>query len=571
MGTALYVTTKQFCKRAWLGMLLAVSTLVLLPLVFRALMSLQKLDGYGVSVRPFDYYFAFLGMSWIFFFAICMYALRDCEKTLFRLPVSSPRIFSGLVLLTAGAVMLLDLVTNGIYRILFFDQRWIVNDWPVLGPLLFLTTLLITGHALYWSRFSLSFTFLSVWGSLVAGLFYWFCSRYFPNGFHEASVPWRHVSLADGLIMLGASSAAWYQGAHGFGKVRSGTAMHSRHWQQAVAWWNHLLTGNRVTPVSSRSALAHLHWSDSCRRPVVISGLYLGGLGVLLSFVLFLWRADSWNPLVAYLNSIGCVTSVLFLIASMLVGFQIGDGINNSGRTELKNDLSGVPLSDRAFSSLLMRNLMKAVGMTYGLLLLSCLLSHVTMLLYFGANGPVMTMQNWEIYISVLSTQSVPFLFFSSAVFWGISTTLVSILWTGRTRFYFALIVMFGGLCVSFILFSSFMRTESITGLLQGYLLFLSACILGGTLTAFVVTLKKELITGFTVLGAVLFCLLSGWFAWSLSADDYKSLFFSIYNSNFFFQETGENGLRFFTFVLLTTLVTPFATIPLAVSWNRHR
>ncbi|QDT30354.1 hypothetical protein Enr10x_57200 [Gimesia panareensis] len=571
MTTALYVTTKQFCKRAWLGALLAVSTLVLLPLVFRALMSLKKLDGYGVSGEPFDYYFAFLGMSWIFFFAICMYALRDCEKTLFRLPVSSTRIFSGLVLLTAGAVMLLDLVTNGCYRILFFDQRWIVNDWPVLGPLLFLMTLLITCHALYWSRFSLSFTFLFVWGSLVAGLFYWFCSRYFPNGFHEASVPWRHVSFSDAVIMLGASSVAWYQGSRVFGKVRSGTAIPSRQWQQAVVWWNGLLTGNCTTPASSQSALARLHWSDSCRRPVVFAGLYLGMLGILLSFILFLWRAGSWNPLVAYLNSIGNVTCVLCLLAAVFAGFLLGDGINNTGRTELKNYLGGAPLSDNAFSGLLMRNLVKSVGLTYGLLLLSCLLSHAAMILYFGANGHVLTMQYWEIYVSVLSTQSGPFLCFTSAVFWGISTTLVSILWTGRTWFYFALIVIFGGLCVSFILISSFMRTESITGLLQGYLLFLSACILGGTLTAFVVALKNELITRLTILGAVLFCLFSGWFAWSLSANDYKSLFYSIYNSNFFFQETGENGLRFFVFVLLTTLVAPFATIPLAISWNRHR
>lgn len=571
MTTVLYVTTKQFCKRAWLGAVLAVGTLVLLPLVFRALMSLQKLDGYGVSGKPFDYYFAFLGMSWIFFFAICLYALRDCEKTLFRLPVSSTRIFSGLVLLTAGAVMLLDLVTNGCYRILFFDQRWIVNDWPVGGPLLFLMTLLITGHALYWSRFSLSFTFLAVWGSLVAGLFYWFCSRYFPHGFQEASVPWRHVSLTDAVIMLGASSAAWFQGARAFGKVRSGTAMPSRQWQQAAAWWNRLLTGNRATPASSQSALARLHWSDSCRRPVVMGGLYLGMLGILLSFILFLWRDSSWNPLVAYLNSIGNVTGVLFLLAAVLAGFLLGDGINNTGRTELKNYLGEVPLSDHAFSGLLMRNLVKSVGLTYGLLLLSCLLSQAAMLLYFGANGHVMTMQNWELYVNVLSTQAGPFLCFTAAVFWGISTTLVSILWTGRTWFYFALMVMFGGLCVSFILISSFMHTESITGLLQGYLLMLSACILGGTLTAFVVALKKGLITRFTILGAVLFCLLSGWFAWSLSADDYKSLFYRIYNSNFFFQETGENGLRFFAFVLLTTLVAPFATIPLAISWNRHR
>ncbi|WP_339732864.1 hypothetical protein [uncultured Gimesia sp.] len=578
MTQMLYVVTKTFTKRAWLGALFVIGALVLGPLAFRALMSLKELGLYGVSIQPFDYHFAFLGLSWVFFITLCGYALQGCETVVCRLPVSSIAIVSGLILLTVGTVVLLNLIINGLYRILFFDQRWLADYWPLLGPLLFLITLVLVGHSIYWSRFSLSFTYCAIWGSLLIGMFWWFLSRYFPNGFQENIVPWNHVTLSDIATMSMVSIVAWYQGTRAFSKVRSGTAVPSPEWQRTVNWWNACLAGgnaDRISlPLSQPASLAQLHWRDSCRRPVMVGGLYFGIIAILLSFLFFKLSytfGGLQTPFWAYKQSICGVTNALIIFSALVVGFLVGDGINNNGRTELKQYLSVTPLSDQRFAAILIRNLVKTVSLTYFLILLSCLLSHVATILYLAPDDRLMSLMVGERFNRFLTMQVLPFLFFSSTIFWGIIATMVSIFWTGRTWFYLAIIAAFGVLCISFILISSLIRTESITPLLYGSLLALSVFILGGTCAAYAIAFRKKLISVFPILAAVLFSLFAGWFACSLSGDDYDTLLTRIIHSNFFFREVGVISMRYFVFVLLTLIVTPFATIPLAVSWNRHR
>ncbi|HBL45408.1 MAG TPA: hypothetical protein DDZ90_18670, partial [Planctomycetaceae bacterium] len=240
MTHLLFVVTKTFTKRAWLAAVLAVSVLVFVPLVFRGLMSIKELGAYGISTDPFQYHFVFLGLSWIFFIAICVHALQGCEKIVLRLPVSSTAIVSGLIMLTVGLVLILNLVTNGLYRVFFFDHNRLSEYWPLLGPLLFLVTLVLVGHSLFWSRFAPSVTGSLFSISFVAALCWWFASRYFPNGFQEPVVPWNHVTLSDWSTLLVINIAAWYQGTRAFEKVRAGTAEPSLQWSKLMDFWNTL-------------------------------------------------------------------------------------------------------------------------------------------------------------------------------------------------------------------------------------------------------------------------------------------------------------------------------------------
>ncbi|QDT94104.1 hypothetical protein [Gimesia algae] len=578
MTHLLFVVTKTFTKRAWLAAVLAVSVLVFVPLVFRGLMSIKELGAYGISTDPFQYHFAFLGLSWIFFIAICVHALQGCEKIVLRLPVSSTAIVSGLILLTVGLVLILNLVTNGLYRVFFFDQNWLSEYWPLLGPLLFLVTLVLVGHSLFWSRFAPSITgsFFSI--SFVAALCWWFASRYFPNGFQEPVVPWNHVTLLDWSTLLVINIAAWYQGTRAFEKVRAGTAEPSLQWSKLMVCWNTLSSGIHIDrPVefsSQQRSLSQLQWRDSCRRTVMIGGLYFGAGGVFLSFLLFKLSyvpggqtAAFWS----YIQSISVVTNTLILLAALLMGFLLGDGIHKPGRIELKRYLSAVPLSDRDFSAILMRNLVKTVCLVWTSLVLGCLLSHIVVLHYFDFNAAPLNMLFLESYVSRMPEQSVSFLFLSATILWGVSSTMVSIFWTGRTWFYLTVLSLFGGLCFALILIGACIQSESITGLLYGLAMMLSTFILAGTVVAYLIAYRKKLITLTGVLMAVLFLLTAVWFCSSLRGDEYDSVFYRIWNSNFFFRAAGINSMRFFVFVLLTLLVTPCATIPLAVSWNRHR
>ncbi|HAH44759.1 MAG TPA: hypothetical protein DCM07_07835, partial [Planctomycetaceae bacterium] len=145
------MTTRNFCKRARLGALLAVGTLVLGPLISRMIMRLQGLSLEHLEQNVFDYHFAYLGVSYIFFLGVCLQALAGSEKFCLGLPVSSTSIATWMMLSMVGLVVALQLVTNGLYRVLFFDDRWLADYWPLLGPLLFMVTLILVGHAAYWS------------------------------------------------------------------------------------------------------------------------------------------------------------------------------------------------------------------------------------------------------------------------------------------------------------------------------------------------------------------------------------------------------------------------------------
>ncbi|HBL45414.1 MAG TPA: hypothetical protein DDZ90_18700, partial [Planctomycetaceae bacterium] len=193
------MTTRNFCKRARLGALLAVGTLVLGPLISRMIMRLQGLSLEHLEQNVFDYHFAYLGVSYIFFLGVCLQALAGSEKFCLGLPVSSTSIATWMMLSMVGLVVALQLVTNGLYRVLFFDDRWLADYWPLLGPLLFMVTLILVGHAAYWSLHAPSLTKFTFWSAAIVALFWWFISRYFPNGYYQKIVPWRAVTLGEFL------------------------------------------------------------------------------------------------------------------------------------------------------------------------------------------------------------------------------------------------------------------------------------------------------------------------------------------------------------------------------------
>ncbi|MDF1746239.1 MAG: hypothetical protein P1V19_21240, partial [Gimesia sp.] len=264
MSSALYVTTKGFFKRAWLGALLAVGALVLVALLVRVK---PQFDGMNLGYSNEDFigsHFVYLGLSWVLFLAVCLHALTGLQQIFLRLPVSSRVIATWFMLTMAGLVILLQLVTNGVYHMLFSDEQRFVYYWTVLGPLLFITTLIFVSHAIFWSMHAPSITRLTVGISLIVAMFWWFFSRYYPDVINKQIVPWNHVTLSEFAIMQVLCVASWFQGTRAFGQVRAGTAVASRSWDEMVSWWNNLRTKTEAEipmgPSALRSSLARLHW-----------------------------------------------------------------------------------------------------------------------------------------------------------------------------------------------------------------------------------------------------------------------------------------------------------------------
>tara|TARA_R110002111_G_scaffold117466_1_gene179423 strand:- start:13905 stop:15599 length:1695 start_codon:yes stop_codon:yes gene_type:complete len=564
MATALYVTTKDFCKRAWFGALLAVGTLVMVPLLFVVLTRLQGLNLDVVTHNLTNYHFAYLGLSWLAFLGVSSHALSGSEKICRALPVSSRAIASWLMFSMVGLVVVLQLLTNGVYRMLFFDEHWLADYWPLLGPLLFLVTLVLVGHCFYWSIQAPSFTRVLLGFALIGGLFFWFFSRYYPHGFQADVIPWSHVSLGEFVLMQLVGVAAWYQGTRAFAQVRAGTAVPSPAWEQATIWWDRLLSGaipeQQPEPLSRRSALTKLHWRDSCHRAVILGGLLFGGIALAANLGLSSQLNSNQLSVLDITEGFWFVTLVASFIASPLVAFLLGDGICNKGRTEMKRFLAMAPLSDRELNARLLRNMVKTSVLTLALIFGALILSlGITVLLW----GPGILS---HMVTRLFSSREFLFRFLLTGVgFWVFAANTVSFLWTGRTWFINSVVGFgFGGFVfyvITLYRLGTLGHRFPLAGvIMESMLLAVYVLITGGTFAAYVVACRKVLISGRNIFLALLIWCCVG-----------VLLVVMLLNDAVRFNHLPEWGVFWVYSAVCALALAPFATIPLALRWNRHR
>ncbi|QDT45566.1 hypothetical protein Pan241w_56920 [Gimesia alba] len=548
MENSFFIVTKVFGKRVWWQALLAVGFLILLPLSARDGLNFNGNLFYEGEGNPFDYFFSFVSFSWLLFIGICIHAFRDCRKFIFALPLSSASMASWLMLISAGFVVFLSLLTNGLYRVLFFDQNWLSEYWPVLGPTLFVTTLVIVGHSLYWNFQSQSFLKLLFSAAVVIGLGWWFASRFFPNGIQNPIVPWCRVTLSEYATMLAVSLGAWWLGVASFKRVRCGDAKPSRPWEQISLWFNGSINGAQAAdaPVclSRTDSLGQLHWRQSCSGAVRMVGI---ALVILLSVTILVSLTQSGPDLQLFHETTSLALLLFSIISATLLGIFLGEGLVNKEKRELIPALANAPFSDQVLASALLWNLMKSIGVLFAFLLLSLALGYLAAEFIFKHDVIL-----WNEGLPVL--QSVGFkVLVALAVYWCIAANLVSLLWTGRNWFMisvFACITVLSFIGTPLYIFVVPRDWQPQVG--QMILSFLTLLVISGSVTAFVMALRKNLIRFRTVVGSALFVVVT------------TLLFWNVWNSH-------PQVLRVFCSSLFLLLVIPFATIPLAVSWNRHR
>lgn len=571
MHSVFYTTTRLFLKRAWGGALLAVSVLVLSPLLYRIVYASQSSAPVLANDDLFGVHIMYLVLSSIFFLAVCYYSIQGTHKICMGLPVRSRPIATWMMLATVCLAVLLQLVTNGAYRLLFFDSQWLSDYWPLLGPLLFLVTLILVSHAIYWGLYAISFTRALCWAGTVVGLFWWFVARYYPGGFQESAVSWKQVTLTEFLTLLTVSLGAWYLGTREFANVRSGVAAPSPCWQKMQGWWESVMTGttsaSSLRPVSISTSLTRLHWRDACQRTVLGCG---GVCGTAVWVVNLLLMREFGSTLHQWSDGFLAIVGVFGILAAILSAFQIGEGVCISGRAEMKSFLATAPLSDRDFGRALFRNLIKAVLAIFLMIQLGLAMTIITLLLL---KGP--TLLNWELVrvSGILLKFGCIYLF----AFWIITANVISLFWTGRTWFIYGVIGGMLGLFAFFVGVGSYLERTSMHRLgasdYSNFMLFLifffllsTLLILGGMIFAYLVACRKKLIRFSTCL---LVCIV-----WGTSIALACYFFVSLPGADLpheYANEVVDLCIQLFFFAVCSLSLAPFATVPLALHWNRHR
>ncbi|WP_417391448.1 hypothetical protein [Gimesia sp.] len=558
MSSAFVVTTRLIYKRAWPQALCCVAAFVLFPYV--ALKVIAHTEGtewrVNADISEFGFLFGYYMLqSSIVYLSISVAVMTGFQKYFLRLPIPSRTIASGMMFTVVMLFLSMQLVTNGFYRLLFFDQNWLSDYWPLTGTLLFLVTLTLVGYAVFWLMQAPSLTRLCASVSFIAGMLVWFVSRFYPAGFSGGVVPWTQVTLSEFGTMLVVSVGAWYLGTIAFAQIRSGTAVPSPAWESCKQWWNTLAVGRAAKhqhdqyPQTAIASLMHVHWREACHRVTLVGGI-LAFTAFLLNLAALFDRPDPFFPdirqlfITSHLN----LTGLVLLVAISALVLQMGNSLSAKGNPQMKTYWAILPLSDRELATALLENILRCV-----LLLLLIIVpvalggSYFLFVLY---HGMWLVRADWEWvceYETYLVLNAFYYVVLDLLFFWSVAANAILYFWLpvlcAGWRALYSLTSLF---CVSF--FVSVLWPG-----LEASVFLLDACLIWGvTVLAFMHAYRSALIGKKTIWLAALFSLIISIVYWDFWGTDLLSS-------------------RILLSSLLVLPVLPFATIPLAVSWNRHR
>tara|TARA_R110001592_G_scaffold93367_1_gene271157 strand:- start:24739 stop:26403 length:1665 start_codon:yes stop_codon:yes gene_type:complete len=554
MSSDFVMTTRLIWKRAWPLALGVVAAFVLFPyVVLKVIAVAEEFEGrVHVDIFKFGFLFAFyMLLSSFAFLGISVAMTIGFQKYFLRLPIPSRTIASGIMFTAVTLFLSMQLLTNGFYRLLFFDQNWLSDYWPLTATLMFLVTLTLVGYAVFWLMQAPSLTRLCASVSFIAGMLVWFFARFYPDGFSGAVVPWNRVTPGEGAAMLGVSLGAWYLGTAAFAQIRSGRSLPSPAWERMKQWWNTLAVGassDRETDPHTQTAIATLkqvHWRDSCRSGVLI-GVVLAGVTFFYNLAaFFVWaKPDEFLGPLTYLPAF-FLTGLFLQFAVGALMIKIGGTLTFKGKQQMKDYWATVPLTDRELAAALMENILKA-GMLVLLAIVPVGLGG-SYLLYALIQGQGVVSSDWQFLVEHQQVADAIYLIvFVMLFYWSTMLNFTAVGWFPRPCF---------GWWVVLSLAAVYFLSLPASGLplLRAPVFLLDACLIWGiTVLAFLHAYRSSLIGGKTIWRAALFYLLL------------CIAFWNYWDSDLFSDRVLLSALLVFT-------VLPFATIPLAVSWNRHR
>ncbi|MAC52959.1 MAG: hypothetical protein CME31_10485, partial [Gimesia sp.] len=259
----------------------------------------------------------------------------------------------------------------------------------------------------------------------------------------------------------------------------------------------------------------------------------------------FVWaKPDEFLGPLTYLPAF-FLTGLFLQFAVGALMIKIGGTLTFKGKQQMKDYWATVPLTDRELAAALMENILKA-GMLVLLAIVPVGLGG-SYLLYALIQGQGVVSSDWQFLVEHQQVADAIYLIvFVMLFYWSTMLNFSAVGWFPRPCF---------GWWVVLSLAAVYFLSLPASGLplLRAPVFLLDACLIWGiTVLAFLHAYRSSLIGGKTIWRAALFYLLL------------CIAFWNYWDSDLFSDRVLLSALLVFT-------VLPFATIPLAVSWNRHR
>jgi hypothetical protein len=464
----------------------------------------------------------------MFAFGATVLSAQGPASRLYTYPIQTSSLVACHMLLAATLVAL-EVVVSTLAINALFDL-----EWPLWGPALFAATAIVTTQAIFW------FTEKTAWlpwsvclAAAVFGL--WLKSHYGPT-FSMPTHPWSEISPWEVAVLTVVAALAYWVGTIGVARNRCGEKLGTLG---VVAFIGRVFDRDFDERLSFGTPAQAQFWFEWTKKGWAMPGMVVMclvlGVGTWLTFV-----RDPEDLVVAFVVA-GSLLSVLAGIGGVIFG--------NSGSNDTNYQM-GHFLGTRPMTTVEMsRTILKAGA-------LSVLMAWTIWFLAFACLFGILFLTN-----------TIPDPVFPAGVHWWYLPATLLGFWTafalvtsgalmGHMKWWGPIFVGFIAAGMSLLVFSSFALTpDTQRQLFQGVLTVGGIVFVLGTIWAYVKAYRISLVNGSVVgAAAMVSCLLIGVVLYEWIQNPVAS--FPVY---------------LFTIGLMTAAVAPFATAPLALTWNRNQ
>jgi hypothetical protein len=470
-----------------------------------------------------------------FLAAVAVFQAQGKLARFFMRPISAARLVAIQMMLSAGTIALMYVCTASVLNLTG-------AGWPVLGPALFLGTAIACAVAAVWS---LEGTVIGQFIGCTATSFplaIWFSRCYGGRFLGDWNVMWQNPTAAEALTLVGIAAAAYGVAVFGVTRVRQGDMV---DFAALAAWWERLRARGPAPPKFAHPMAGQL-WCEWREKLTPAPACFVAAM------VLAFWGAwlGGWMPVEEMLALMLAMPIVLLMLLMPMVYGLVAGSCAREGKTEMKHVLATRPVTDNFLASAMLRNCAAALAWAWGTWLV-CLVIVVGLTYLAGYRAEVLSRFEPASF-DKLSPLFV--LLGGPLICWTFTALMACLVATGRPWVLVGTLFSLFTLMIVFILIRDFVSPAVFEVVTKICLALLGVVYAGGTAWAFIAAARLRLISSAAMLPVGAVWLLLSAAAVAVSFPQFPNPFWLIHCLGF-----------------LTLSILPFAAMPLAVRWNRHR